>query len=549
MTDLIANGESGASVRAKLNELVRLGSYIVVEDTPLLTGVSAYGVDGYGCIGWILDEDGEQTLTRLNATTGAVGEFQADNAMLPLLSHTVGEDDVYAETWEDGYGITAMRVRKADGVVEIGAAEISKLNAELESSDPTASMTDIDRVLSSSDGQSRIAQWTYIPVYGESTSVGSGGYPALSTVQPYANLTFTGGTKSAVGSDTAASKPLVEDNKNAGGGADTTTHGETPATAMASAISEYALQRHGILPSDLVIFSSTPGQGSQKISDLDKAGTYYTRLLGHVTAAMGLATAAGKTFTCPAVAFICGANDAANGTARATWLALMLQLAIDIDADIRAITGQSLPVKTFLYQTSGASATAAQLADIQLAQMDAIAQSPLIEGTGPWYDKAFNGDGVHNLNTGYNEGGRQIGLCIGRYLFEGEPRHFRVVAAFARGNTLRVRFSEPAKIDALTIGEATDYGLKVTDGTGTLSLFGIRIDAGDIVCTLHRALGASPVLRVALDAKGAGLTNGANGKSSNVRAVSTTAYSRAGVAREVIRWAPHSEIPIQILES
>lgn len=524
--------ERAAEAADRIDKAIAALPPMTVETIPGVDWISI-DTDEYGCILSILHANGR----RENVATD-VREAEIASASIAAHRTNVADADPAAETWEDEYGLVFARISK-DGLFEIdrGVAD-----------EDAARLADIDRAMQARDGVTRTAAWTGIPFYGESTSVGSGSYPPISTVQPYANLTFTGGTKASVGAGTGATKPLVEDAKDAGGGADTTTHGETPTSAALNAVSAYAACVYGIDPAAMVLFGSTPGQGGMSVADLSKGGFYYGRFMGHVSAMRDLAAAAGKSFIVPCYPFICGANDAAAGTSRADYLARVKKLAVEADADIRAITGQALPVMMLIYQTSGTFA-AGTIEPIQMAQIDAAEQSPLIELTAPWYDLTYP-DGVHANAAGYNLAGQRLGPLIARYLFEGRTRALRLQSATARGRSVRLRFSENVALDFEALPAAPQGGVKIIDTQGDVPLT-VSIEAGDVVCALGRALVGAWSARVALDFKGPGMTvgQGATGHSSNIRAALGHSYSSGGVQRTVYRWAPHCRVAGITLES
>jgi len=488
--------------------------------------------DGYGLIASGVTPTGtEVSATGSDLVTGKAGVFGQVSA--PVYNGTVSAADSYAETVEDSYGLIATGITTSGQFVspslQSGAVTLDQEQA------------DIDRVYQQPDGINRLAQWTYIPVYGESTSVGARGYPALTVTQPYSNLTFVGGVKTLVGSGTASAAPLVEDN-NAEGGGTSTDHGETTCSAMANTISEYLLQHYGTDPAQVQIFTSAPGQGGQRVDQIAKGTAFYTRLLGHVGAARDLASAAGKSFICPCVALIVGANDAFAGTSRAAISSGLQQLASDMDADIRALTGQSLAVRTLIYQTSGAGAATAT-EQVQLGQLDAAKGSTLIQLMSPWYDLPYD-DGVHAINAGYKLAGRRQGVQAARYLMEGRTRGLSAVSASARGQTIRLRFSENIVVDTDAIGSATQAGVAIVDQIGNVPVSGISVSNGVLILTIARALAGSWKARIALDYKGTGLTVGQSnyGRSSNIRAALTHTYYASGVKQTIYRWAPHQQL-------
>ncbi|SHF05841.1 hypothetical protein SAMN02745157_1537 [Kaistia soli DSM 19436] len=391
---------------------------------------------------------------------------------------------------------------------------------------------------------------TGIISYGQSLSVGAQGQPPLSTSQPYSNLTFIDGPKAAVGTGTAASKPLVEDSL-AEGAVGTGNRGETPCSGMANYAVQLAALENGVIPSDFVVFSSAPGQGGRTIAELSKGTSYYDRLIGHVTAAKALATAAGKSYSVPVIGWIQGETDCDNATSRAAYLASLLQLVSDLNTDIRPITGQSSAVHLVIYQTSYKAVTSS--AAIALAQMDAVAQSSHIHFGTPIYDLAFNaGDQTHLDNISYLRLGRRLGRAAKQLVIDQRvPDCVWPVSATAKGTALHLamRAPTPLAIDTTNLAAATNNGFKVIDDTGTLALSGIAVDgAAGVNFTLNRALGANPKIRYALDYLGSGL-HILGGASGNLRDTTAGTAKISGTDYPLWHVAPAFELPITVLDA
>lgn len=99
---------------------------------------------------------------------------------------------------------------------------------------------------------------------------------------------------------------------------------------------------------DYQFIYSTPGTTGISISGLSKGTTYYNRLLFSIQKAAGFVVTAKKTFGVPVLFWVQGEADINN----ANYYNQMKQLFIDLNADIKAITGQSEDVQFVTYQTS-----------------------------------------------------------------------------------------------------------------------------------------------------------------------------------------------------
>lgn len=375
-----------------------------------------------------------------------------------------------------------------------------------------------------------------VPAYGQSRGVGATSQPPLSTVQPYANLTFSGGPKAAVGSGTSTSKPLVEDSLGENG-ATGTNRGETPCSGAANFCVQLAAAEAGVDPSDLIVFSSAPGQGGSRINELWRGTAPYTRLLGHVSAAKALATAAGKVYVVPAVCFSQGESNADYGSSRATNAAQLVQIAAQIDEDIRAITGQSEPVRLLIDQiTYKAVPTGGAIA---LSQLDAVAASPLIHLVTPIYHLPYS-DGTHLTNSGTLRLGRAFGRALKQIIIDGrEPDCIWPVSATVRDRalTIQCRAPTPLKIDASGLLPTADFGFRVLDDAGVVGLTNITATGWKVEMSLDRALVGEFVVRYALDNLAPGLNiNG--GASGNLRDTTAGEYKVDGVIHPFWNVAP-----------
>jgi len=101
---------------------------------------------------------------------------------------------------------------------------------------------------------------------------------------------------------------------------------------------------------DYQFLLSTPGYSGISITGLIKGQVYYNRLLLSVQKGFELSLKAGKTFGVPVLFYVQGEADMTWSTA--SFYAVLKQLFIDLNTDIKAITGQTEDVKFIPYQTS-----------------------------------------------------------------------------------------------------------------------------------------------------------------------------------------------------
>ena len=412
------------------------------------------------------------------------------------------------------------------------------------------------------------AGWNGLLSYGQSNSDGVNAQSALSTTQPYSNLTFGSGARAGRAGNawgavnttpgTSTSKALIEENASAGTlAADGASNsGETLCTGATSTACELAAINDGIDPAGFIWFASAPGHTGYTISQLNKGTAWYSNLTSHVTDAKALATAATKGYKVPAVVFLQGEGVAQGPTSYASYKTLVTQLAADLDTDIRAITGQSEPVHFLIWQIAGSNggASLATVADIRRAQFDAVdSATRLLHMVAPMYPLPGQSDQIHMTPVSQLRIGRTSGRALRQLVMARvKPDVLWPTMAYARGTELRIKFRAPKLplvLDTSLLGVVTDSGFKVTDGTGTLTLSNVRVtSAGDeIAITLNRTLGTTPVVRYALD-YASSLTNLTLCAGGTVRDSTTDTSLIGGTTYSMAHVAPGFQKAVTVLQ-
>ena len=192
------------------------------------------------------------------------------------------------------------------------------------------------------------------------------------------------------------------------------------------------------------------------------------RLLGHAREA---AAGRGEHLEVVALCLVDGEHEAAEGVPGSLHRRGLSSLQLQYDADIRALTGQTEPVRLYLTQTDRISPSLEP--DIPLAQLNAKFDNPQVQCVGPTYFAApacAPGSGPRIAAAGY----RRIGQLFGRFLLDdlwGPQRDpLRIEDAYWIGEqTIRVRYNRPiglesdnARIDISGLGPA--LGFEFSDG-------------------------------------------------------------------------------------
>lgn len=364
----------------------------------------------------------------------------------------------------------------------------------------------------------------HILFYGQSLSVGATGTPVLSTTQPYSNLTFNGGPR-AYNGDYSAMKPLVEDALSPApdGG---TNRGETSCSGAANYASELGAIENGKDPALHAIFASTAGHGGYRIDQLEKGSAWYSYVTNHISNAKTLSDSASKSYAVHALAWLQGENNVGVGTSFAEYRADLLQLQRDVETDTKVISGQTSPVFLITYQMSYGIKTNANIA---LAQLDLALTDDRFALSTPMYHLPYAADNVHLTNVGYRLAGCYFGRAYKQLVIDGKrPKFINPVSVTARGTKVSLKFDVPVLpliLDPIDLASTQDYGFKVSDSSGALTLSDFSVVNGDTVeFTVNRALASSPVVRYAMDYLGIGLsiTDGASGNLRDSEPATTT---------------------------
>lgn len=356
-----------------------------------------------------------------------------------------------------------------------------------------------------------VGQLPYIPElsdinafisYGQSLSNGGGaGNSAISTTQPYSNLTYSSGP---VGTTFTATKPLVESGP------------ETICSGMSNYASLAALRDDGVKPEDHVIFSGAPGRGSTSIAALSKGGAAWTKFENFVKN-MPVVNV-GKSCSLHAISWLQGENDQdPDRTPYATYLAALLQLQVDITELAQTELGQKTPVYMLTYQHN--THTTINNSATQRAFVQAQRQSDYFTLVTPTYPFPHNSDTIHLTSIAYKWLGAYFGRAYKQLVIERRrPDNVFPMGATWSGNEVRVKFRVPAApltFNTTRVPLTTNYGFKVQTAAGVgLDVSSIEIENDDtVLITLSSTPAAAPLVRYALDYLPASLkiVNGACG--------------------------------------
>lgn len=277
-----------------------------------------------------------------------------------------------------------------------------------------------------------------------------------STQQPYANLKLAlpqNGWPQNPDAAGLAMVPLVEPIR-----AFSTTYpsayprniaGETPHTAMANQISTLAQAELG---QRYVSAHTVIGENGQPMSVLRKGaaevvtgemsmGRAYAATLFEAAAITRLARGQGLTYGVGAVIITHGEADAGN----ANYGRDLMQLWSDYNQDLRAVTGQSESIPLLISQQHAVPGGVGSRSASTLAQWRVGVERPGdLVCTGPKYQYAYAGDGVHLVTLGYEMLGEKYGQVYFERVVAGRDwQPLQPLSAARNGRAVSVRFHVP----------------------------------------------------------------------------------------------------------
>lgn len=373
----------------------------------------------------------------------------------------------------------------------------------------------------------------HLLISGQSLSTGSGS-AVVSVEQPFTNVSFNTGVR-AGGANLTSFIPLVE-TWNGG-------EGETIASGAANLVSQLEQDRGAAH----TILASAHGVGGQPYAALKKGTGPYANGLAQVTAGAALAAMSGEAHAVRAVAIIHGESDHLGGNL--AYAEDLLAWQSDYEADVQAITGQSLPVPMFLCQMSSWTMYGSSVSRIPGEQLAAARARPdRIYVVGPKYMLPYV-DGVHLTGEGSRWLGEYYAKAYRTVLIDGLPWRPLAPRSITRaGAVVTVEFDVPVPplvLDEVLVTNPGNYGFEFTDTSGAPPAIAAVALVGPT--TVQLTLAAEPVggnQRVRYAATGTpgvwgGPTTGARG---NLRDSDAT-VSRHGYGLQ--NWAVHFDEPVE----
>jgi hypothetical protein len=435
------------------------------------TGNQIVLVSEYGKIALAVKDDGGIEVGELTGATLIATEFQNDEG--DSIASLTPTGYVYAVADGTPSGKMALGV-KTDGTAVAEDLEVTTINGinfdtlAASASAPASAATE----------RNYDAEIAMVLSYGQSLAVGTEATPPHTTAQRFDNLKFAGGVRSQdSGTPYTSLVPLTETLLS--------TEGETPIGGATDQIKELILSEDGLAYTDHTyqLLGSAPGQGGTTISQLS-SGAIYDRFVDDVTNGYALAQAAGKVFKVPAFFWTQGETDYTFSTPAATYKTALVTLRNNLDAEVKAITGQLEDVACISYQTQcHGSFGHSNNPYIAIAQYQVMKENANHYVACPLYW----GSEVHQSAANSKKLGAYYGIAYKRIVIDGDTswRPLMPISTNRQGTLLLVRFNVPRgelTLDTVLHTAQTNSGFTLVDSGGVaITISSVAITGPDTV--------------------------------------------------------------------
>lgn len=408
---------------------------------------------------------------------------------------------------------------------------------------------------------------------GQSNSVANSGTPVLSTTQPFSNLMFNVGVMTATNCNgdgctvyqtPSSLVPLVEGDKFLSYSVETASAGiANQITNIARSV--YLVgQPAGRTSHDVMV--SLHGRSGNSYQCLRRGGcswhspSYIKAFddgMRQVNDAKALAAARGASYVVRAVTAIHGETDhyypgfplaGTDGTPNKilNYSDALLEWQSDYETQVKARTGQTLPVPLFISQMSGwTDKPASSIANLQL---DAHQRAPgKVVLVTPAYPLPFATDCLHFTSHSNRRLGEYFAKAYLRTVLQGKAwEPVRPTSVTRVGNVLTVKFAVPVPplvLDTTLVTNPGNYGFRYTDSASTPAISSVAVTAPDTVTITLASTptGSNKHLTYAQNAPSPACPGPTQGPRGNVRDSDTTP-SLYGYS--LYNWSVHFDLTV-----
>ena len=233
---------------------------------------------------------------------------------------------------------------------------------------------------------------------------------------------------------------------------------------------------------NLGIVCATYAIGGQRIDQLNDGTVPYMNGIRSVESAFNQAEALGLPLSVPFVSWRQGEADINAGTLVADYQSALLQLQIDYETDLKAVTGQAGNIPILLDQVSSQTAYNVAESVIPLLQLDIALNNPaLFTCVGPKYDIEYR-DGIHPFAEGFFKIGARFAQAAAELRSGGTWLPVHAVSAVRTGTEVVVTFACPngqLVIDDTLVSDPGNYGIRwIDNGDGNaVNVSGVALSA------------------------------------------------------------------------
>lgn len=268
-------------------------------------------------------------------------------------------------------------------------------------------------------------------------------------------------------------------------------YGETGWARMAAAV----LAGTNALSAAHAALVTAHGIGASSYNSLKKGTVPYTNLLVGVRRAYNAARLLGMAYRLPAVIFVQGEGNAAS-TSATDYRANLEELQTNLDADIKAITGQTEDVKLIIDQLSSWTRSGVATSGVPIGQLEAAKANPTkIFLVGPKYALAYASDGMHMVANGYARHAEEVARAWRAIQAGAGYSPLRVSSAVRAGATITVATtggSGNLVIDTTQVPAKANSGVELFQTGGTpVTISSVAVSGTDIIVTLSGDPGAA----------------------------------------------------------
>jgi len=372
---------------------------------------------------------------------------------------------------------------------------------------------------------------------GQSLAIGTMGSPALTTSQPYSNLTLSVVTfGSSSQQDGTSLVPLIEGLNSAN------QNVETISSALANTLTALSPQ------TNFISIVTRDGQGGTPYSGLKKGTAPYAVGLLEITNASAAAQSLGDGYQVTAVTCLHGEQDdvLGNGPFYAGYLRQWQQ---DIESDAKAITAQTNDVPMFLCQMSSWTANNhAATSLIPSAQLYATETYPDHFLVCPKYFLTYYSDGIHLTAQSYRRLGEYYGKVMKTVLVDGQrwrPLTPDSISINNKNITVILHVPAPPIVNDISIGSKSYYGFEYADDSSSAAISSAFISSSNAVTVVLSKVptGAHPRLRYAYTGT-VGALAGANQTGSARGTIRDSDTTPSLYGDSLVNWLVHFDYPI-----